>query len=164
MSQLGALLLLGCMIIDTNVIVIFFFFNFWPYCTELRILDPQAGIEPRPPARSLNNWTAKEVPVNVILMFLSYEKDHGDFSILVYNARKKNDTAEKRKGQRLPCSSLPWLGYLRSSEVALQKAGGKHDDLVAQGLRTVPCFDLQDTPACGFHRVIVKAIGIPIPV
>ena len=162
MSQLGAFLL-GSMTIDTNVIVIFFL-NFWPYCTALRILVSRAGIEPRPPARSLSHWTTKEVPVNVILTFLSSEKDHGDFSILVYNARKKNVTAEKRKGQRLPCSSLPWLEYLRGSEVTLQKAGGKHDDLIAQGLRTVPCFDLQDTPACGFHRVIVKAIGIPIPV
>lgn len=73
----------------------------------------------------------------------------------------KGYTAGQRDRGRLIVLHLEVLGYLRGSEVTLQEAGHKHDDLVAQSLRTIPRFDLQDTPACGVHRVIIKAIGIP---
>ena len=38
---------------------------FWPRCAACGILVPQPGIKPTPPAveaRSLNHWTAREVP------------------------------------------------------------------------------------------------------
>ena len=41
------------------------FFSFWPCPTACGILVPRPGIEPVPPAveaRSLNHWTAREVP------------------------------------------------------------------------------------------------------
>lgn len=82
--------------------------------------------------------------------------------LLMYNARQTRATAGQRKRHRLPDSSPPWLGYLRGSEVTFQISSHKHDDVIAQGLRTVPCFNLKDPPACGVHRVIIKAIGIPI--
>ena len=44
-----------------------FFFFFWPHCAACRILVPQPGIEPTPPAveaQKLNHWTAREVPVD----------------------------------------------------------------------------------------------------
>ena len=42
----------------------FFFFFFLPQAVALRILAPQPGIEPMPPAvevQSLNHWTTREV-------------------------------------------------------------------------------------------------------
>lgn len=80
----------------------------------------------------------------------------------MYNARKTRAIAGQRKRRRLPDSSPPWQGYLRGSEVTFQISSHIHDDVIAQGLRTIPCFDLKDPPACGVHRVIIKAIGIPI--
>ena len=44
---------------------IFYFLIFWPHCAACGILVPQLGIEATPPAveaRSLNHWTAREVP------------------------------------------------------------------------------------------------------
>ena len=40
-----------------------FYFSFWPCHTACRILVPQSGIEPVPPAvetQSLNHWTTRE--------------------------------------------------------------------------------------------------------
>lgn len=54
----------------------------------------------------------------------------------------KGYTVGQSQRKRWPDSSPPGLWYLRGSEVTLQKAGHKHDDLVAQGLRTIPCSDL----------------------
>lgn len=54
------------------------------------------------------------------------------------------------------------MGHLQSSEVALEVASQKHDDLIGQDLRAVPSSDLQDAPACGFNGVIVVAVGVPI--
>ena len=47
----------------------FFIFIFWPCHTACGILVPRPGTEPVPPAaetQSLNNWTAREVPENLI--------------------------------------------------------------------------------------------------
>ena len=41
------------------------FILFWPHREVCRILVPQSGIEPSPPAvkvQSLNHWTTREVP------------------------------------------------------------------------------------------------------
>ena len=48
----------------------FFIFIFWPHRTAHRILVPRPGIEPVPPAleaQSLNQWTAREVPIHSCL-------------------------------------------------------------------------------------------------
>ena len=49
----------------------FYLFNFfWPHRVACGILVPQPGIEPAPPALaacSVNHWTAREVPIWVIL-------------------------------------------------------------------------------------------------
>ena len=45
----------------------FFCFCFWPHSMACRILVPQPGIEPTPPAVeawNLNHWTTKEIPVS----------------------------------------------------------------------------------------------------
>ena len=42
-----------------------FFFFFWPHCAAYRILVPDQGIEPMPPAvevQSPNHWTTRELP------------------------------------------------------------------------------------------------------
>ena len=42
-------------------------------CAACRILVPQPGIEPVPPAveaRSLNHWTAREVPIGLFLQLI----------------------------------------------------------------------------------------------
>lgn len=54
------------------------------------------------------------------------------------------------------------MGHLQSSEVALEVASQKHDDVIGQGLRAIPSSDLQDAPACGLNGVIVEAVGVPI--
>ena len=49
----------------------FFWFLFWPRRTACGILLPQPGVEPPSPAveaRSLNHWTAGEVPTRASLM------------------------------------------------------------------------------------------------
>ena len=49
------------------------FFFFWPHHTACRILVPQPGIEPVPPAlemQSLNHWTTREVPVQFFGLFV----------------------------------------------------------------------------------------------
>ena len=46
-------------------LLLFFFFFFWPCCMACRILVPRPAIEPTSPVvetRSLNHWTAREVP------------------------------------------------------------------------------------------------------
>ena len=58
--------------VATNGIISFFFcfglvFFFWPHRAACRILVPQRGIKPTPPAveaQSLNGWTAREVPAD----------------------------------------------------------------------------------------------------
>ena len=51
-----------------------FFFLFWPQQEACRILAPQPGIKPVPPAveaQSPNHWTAREVPIRLfIFLFL----------------------------------------------------------------------------------------------
>ena len=45
--------------------VCFLFIYFWLRGAACRILVPQSGIEPMPPAvetRSLNHWTTREIP------------------------------------------------------------------------------------------------------
>ena len=47
---------------------IFIFFIFWPHCESSKLLVPQPGIKPVPPAagaQSLNHWTARKVLLNV---------------------------------------------------------------------------------------------------
>ena len=49
------------------------FIYFWPHCTACGILVPSPGMEPMPPAveaRSLNHWTAREVPHTFSSYFL----------------------------------------------------------------------------------------------
>ena len=46
--------------------IIFIYLCFWPCCAVCRILGPQPGIKPTPPALeawNLNHWTTREVPV-----------------------------------------------------------------------------------------------------
>ena len=55
----------GVSVIHCCVMNLVTFFFFFPGCTACGILVPQPGIEPVPPAleaRSLNHWTAREVP------------------------------------------------------------------------------------------------------
>ena len=52
------------MIFHNNLLFIFFFF-FWICCVACRILVPQPGIKPEPPAvevLSPNRWTSREFP------------------------------------------------------------------------------------------------------
>ena len=45
---------------------------FWPYCEALGMLVTWPGIEPMPPAQSLNHWDAREVPILVVLNRFAY--------------------------------------------------------------------------------------------
>ena len=51
-------------VLDGYFFSFLFFFFFLPQAVALRILAPQPGIEPMPPAvevQSLNHWTTREV-------------------------------------------------------------------------------------------------------
>ena len=53
-----------------SIIVILFFFNFWPQYVAYGILVPQSGVELVPSvveAQSGNQWTAREVPSIIFL-------------------------------------------------------------------------------------------------
>ena len=62
-------------------ILFFFFFTFWTCRTACRILVPQPGIETAPlalEARSLNHWTAGEVPTCIFFKRKENYTDNGD--------------------------------------------------------------------------------------
>ena len=56
---------------DAVFVLYFYLFIFWPHGAACRILVPQPGIEPVPPAveaRSFNYWAAREVPQTLSLV------------------------------------------------------------------------------------------------
>ena len=58
---------------------IFFFSTFWPHREAWRILVPQPGIEPVPPAveaQCLNHWTTREVPHDLQNDNFYWSKNH----------------------------------------------------------------------------------------
>ena len=51
------------------IAVVFIYFNSWQHRTAYKILAPQPGIEPMPPAvktRNLNHWTCRDVPLHIL--------------------------------------------------------------------------------------------------
>ena len=65
LSQRLLFLLTGDQLLQYHLFIFLFCFVFWPCRMACKILVPRPMIEPVPPAveaRSLNHWTAREVP------------------------------------------------------------------------------------------------------
>ena len=65
-----------------NIFFVLIYLFFWPHHVACKILAPQPGIEPVPPAlgaRSLNHWTTREVSRKYFLKSLNFNRfKHGN--------------------------------------------------------------------------------------